>query len=226
MIRIIVTLLAFLLIFTIFGLNGCDKEKIVTSTEYVEKIEYVEVGGDTIYLIDTVYSHDSTVVSTTDTVYQTSYIHDTIFSIDTVITQINHYDTVVITDIDTVTITQPSPSAGLAFSAMQSYSDGLVLDAINAEFGISDGWVFYLSVNQIDLSTVSSSVYDIYGYIDYWTTDWSGFYAFEFYWRMTYKGGDPTNPANWTLSEPPSLSPTREPGLMRIDKTQADNSNY
>ena len=72
------------------------------------------------------------------------------------------------------------------------------------------------STFQLDLTKTSSDIYDIYGFIDYWTPDWSGFYALEFYWRMTYKGGDPADPLNWELSEPATSPGNLQPGLKVI----------
>ena len=66
------------------------------------------------------------------------------------------------------------------------------------------------------MTVQSSSVYDIYGYIDYWAPEWADFYSFEYYWRMTYTGGDPTNPNNWDISEPPGYVPNFQPGINMI----------
>jgi hypothetical protein len=203
---------------------GCDKERIVESTEYIENTEYIEVPGDTVFRVDTVYSGDSVViietdtvtvnitdtVTVTDTVVQTD--HDTVTIIDTVVTVENHYDTTVI--IDTVETVLYSPNEYLAIAAVHYFNDPLVIDLVNQEFGLTDGWIFYLSSFQLDLTKQSSDVYDIYGYIDYWTPDWSAYYPLEFYWRVTYTGGDPGDPNNWTLSNPPgATSASRSPGV-------------
>jgi len=176
------------------GGAGCDKERIVESTEIIHNTEYVELPPDTVMMIDTVFVNDSTTVHTVDTV----------LLIDTLV-QINYvYDTVVNVVTDTVTLTQCGPSELLAVGALQYYTDPLVLELVNAEFGLTDGYIFYLSAFQIELTKRSSDVYDIYGLIDYWTTDWTGYYPLEYYWRLTYMGGDPADPRNWQMSDPPS----------------------
>jgi len=70
-----------------------------------------------------------------------------------------------------------------------------------------------LSLAMTFTSSPSTGVYDFYGYIDYWTPDWSGYYLLEYYWRMTYLGGDPTDPNNWRLSDPPAGASGRDSGL-------------
>ena len=202
---------------------GCNKEKIVTSTEYIHDIEYVETPPDTVFFVDTVVTHDSVLVYAVDTVVLIDTTIQTIVDtvIDTVVTVEHHYDTVVITD--TVLTAQCSPNEHFAFAAVQYYSDPLVIELVYQEFGLTDGWVFYLSEFQSDLTVQSSSVYDIYGLIDYWTTDWSGFHPFEYYWRVSFLGGDPADVNNWELSEPPSgASVGTQPGLRVLkDAAQA-----
>jgi hypothetical protein len=168
---------------------------------------------DTVTVLDTIISnqhhYDTTIVI--DTVLQVSEIHDTTYIFDTVITVQHHYDTVTTVQhhydttimVDTVQITDFSPNEHLAFAALQYYSDDIVFDVISTELGIDGGWVFYLSGFQHDLAEPSSGVYDIYGFIDYWTPDWADFYPFEYYWRMIYIGGDPADPQNWDITEPP-----------------------
>ncbi len=199
----------FLVVSVFLAVSGCEKEKIVESTEYVHDIEYVELPPDTIMQVDTVFSSDSVTVYSTDTLFQydtvvqTDYIYDTVIIHDTVSTVIT----------DTVLEAQCTPNEFLALAALQYYSDPLVIEVINQEFGINDGWIFYLSAFQLDLTRQSSDIYDIYGYIDYWTTDWSGFYPFEFFWRMVYGGGDPADPKNWDMIDPPDLASGHHPGL-------------
>ncbi|MEW5924082.1 MAG: hypothetical protein AB1746_08855 [Candidatus Zixiibacteriota bacterium] len=204
----------------VFG-GGCDKEKIVESTEYIHDIEYIQLPPDTVFLIDTVFNNDSVTVHVTDTVI----LMDTITVLDT-ITQVNHvYDTVIMVQthydttvlIDTVTVTQCNPNEYLAIEALEYYTDPLVLQFAYEQFGYEDGWVFYLSSFQLELTKVSSSVYDIYGYIDYWAPDWSGYYPLEYYWRMTYTGGDPADLDNWEISDPPAKSGTHVPGIRLIE---------
>ncbi|UCD64817.1 MAG: hypothetical protein JSW34_05120 [Candidatus Zixiibacteriota bacterium] len=211
----IIALLAILSL--IASLPGCEKEKVVESTEYVRDIEYVELPADTVYRTDTVVSHDSVTVENTDTVIvsdtvvQTDYVYDTVLVHDTVEVVENHYDTVVVTD--TVMTVQCDPTEQFAVAAMQYYCDPIVIDAVNQSYGLTDGWIFYLSCFQLDLTKQSSDVYDIYGYIDYWTPDWSGFAAFEFYWRVTYTGGDPADVNNWELGTPPTTAANYQPGI-------------
>ncbi|MDX9858748.1 MAG: hypothetical protein RBT76_13235 [candidate division Zixibacteria bacterium] len=220
--RLLVLASALLLLSLVPLFSGCDKERIVESTEYIEKIEYVDVPADTVIVIDTVVIRDSVSVNTTDTVvvidtvYSQTTIHDTITVVQ------NHYDTTIVTVTDTVVTVQHhydtvevvsfAPNGALAFTAMQAYSDQLVIDFITQEFGYTDGWVLYLSTYQVDLQQQSAGVYDIYGYIDYWLPDWSAYYPLEFYWRMSYDGGDPADPNNWSIAEPTS-SIGHEPGI-------------
>ncbi len=214
---------------------GCDKERIVESTEYIEQIEYVTLPPDTVFRTDTVrqadtvVTYDSTTVRVTDTVIQIDYVHDTVVQVD------YHHDTVTVYDtvhtvqyetdttymyffdttylVDTVTVNESSDNEHVAIGALQYYSNGLVIEFINAEFGLTDGWIFYLSTMQSDIQQVSTGVYDIYGFIDYWTPDWESYYPLEYYWRISYIGGDPAEADSWQISEPPDASPIYEPGL-------------
>ena len=54
------TILTILIILT--SILGCDKEKIITSTEYIHEIEYIEKPDDTVFVFDTLL--------TVDTLYQ------------------------------------------------------------------------------------------------------------------------------------------------------------
>jgi len=196
--------------------GGCDKEKITSSTEYVHDIEYVQLPPDTVYSTDTIHHHDTLKVAAdtvyrTDTVIQVQHHTDTLRIHDTVTTVQHHYDT--------VTVTQCPPNGLLAYTACEYNSDLLVVEFIYENFGYSDGWVYYLSAFQSDIQQVSSKVYDIYGYIDYWTPEFDGYYQLEYYWRMTYTSGDPADPDNWTMSEVPgstALSTGRHPGLRIV----------
>ena len=203
---------------------GCSKEKTVTSTEYVHDIEYVETPPDTVFRMDTVVTHDSVLVYAVDTVVQfdttIQTVVDTVIQvhnvIDTVVTVEQHYDTVTITD--TVLTAQCTPNEHFAFAALQHYTDPLVIELVYEEFGLTDGWVLYLSEFQSDVTVQSSNVYDIYGVIDYWTTDWSAYYPLEYYWRVSFLGGDPANVENWELTEPPSsASAGSQPGLRILE---------
>ena len=53
---------------------GCEKERIVESTEYIRDIEYIELPADTIYKVDSIFINNSDTINNFDTVY----IHDTI----------------------------------------------------------------------------------------------------------------------------------------------------
>ena len=201
---------------------GCDKEKIVSNTEYVHDIEYVTLPPDTIIHFDTVLVDDSVVVHDTDTILllDTVIINNTITVHDTVV--VNHtiidYDTITVVQhhYDTVTVTQAAANESLAFTAMEAYVNSLVIDFINTEFGYTDGWVFYLTVHQADVVRQSATMYDLYGYIDYWTPDWSGYYPLEFGYRMTFTGSDPANPNDWDISEAPATGSSPHPGGIRI----------
>lgn len=188
---------------------GCEKEKIVTSTEYIEKVEYVESPPDTVIVVDTLTVGDTVIVHVSDTVIQYDTIVQTVYDTTIVIEQ--HYDTITITD--TITTSQGLPNEHLAFAAMQYYSTPLVISFVNLEFGTVGGWVFYLSEFQTDLSSQSSGVYDIYGYINYWTANLSAYYPLTFWWRLSYTGGDPSNLQNWQMLEPPPTASGRPPGL-------------
>lgn len=197
---------------------GCEKEKIVTSTEYIERTEYIESPPDTIIMVDTLPVGDTVIVHLSDTVFLYDTIVQTVY--DTTIVIEPHYDTITITD--TITTSQGLPNEHLAFAALQYYSDPLVIRFVNLEFGFIGGWVFYLSEFQVDLSARSLSVYDIYGYIDYWTPDWSGYYTLGFWWRLSYTGGDPADMQNWRMSEPPPAASGHPPGLsVNKDRMQA-----
>lgn len=213
---IVGTLLLAIIIF--IAITGCDKERIVESTEYIHDVRYVELPPDTVLKIDTVFSSDSVIINTTDTLFlydtvvQVNYIYDTVYTHDTIVTVIT----------DTVQMTQCTPNEYLAVTALQYYSDPLVLNLIYQVFGLTNGWIFYLSAFQLDVTQQSSDIYDIYGYINYWTADWSGYYTLEFYWRLTYTGGDPAFPGNWQMTDPPGAAPSFKPGVNIIqDSPQA-----
>ncbi|MBN1211939.1 MAG: hypothetical protein JXA92_05120 [candidate division Zixibacteria bacterium] len=239
-------LLLVLVLFLAF--SGCEKEKIVESTEYIHDIEYLELPPETVRTFDTLVIHDSTVVNAIDTilvwdtiiqtnyvfdtiiqtnyiydtVIQTNYVYDTVYQTnyihDTVTVIQNHYDTVEV--VDTVMLAQCTPNEYLAVAALQYYCDPLVFEFIYDEFGIEDGWVYYLSTFQIALMKQSDGIYDIYGYIDYWMADWSGYYPLEYYWRLVHTGGDPADPSNWQLAEPPAAAGPFDPGLKLSDQTR------
>ncbi len=233
-----ITALAVALLAVALFSNSCDKEKIVQSTEKVT--EYIQLPPDTVTVTvtvtekDTVFLTDSIFVGETDTVRIHDTIRTTVTVHDTVITVQHHYDTTVVLDtvvqvqvvnhydttvvIDTVLRTQCNPSAITAIGAMASKTDPMVIDFINEEFGFDDGWVLYLSPEMMEVIQVSTNVYDIYGYIDYWTPDWSGFYPFEMGWRLTYVSGDPANPASWQMVEPPAGTSSHRSGLQRVDR--------
>jgi hypothetical protein len=219
---------------------GCDKEKIVESKEYVHDIQYVNLPPDTIVRLDTIVKVDSVAIGSKDTVRlvdtlrintvihdtirTTSVVHDTVrvnvYVHDTVITIRNHYDTVVVTD--TVVKTQCTPNTSLAVAAMESQTDPLVLDFINQQIGQNQGWILYLTASQMDIKQVSSSVWDIYAYVDYYASDWSGDYPLEVYWRLTYLGGDPANPNNWKMSDPPAYTGSRRAGISTVSKSSSE----
>jgi len=228
-----------LLVMVLFlAFSGCEKERIVESTEYIHDIEYLELPPETVYNVDTLVINDSTIVNSTDTVLvydtviQTNYVYDTIIQTnyvydtvvqtnyihDTVTVIQNHYDTVEV--IDTVTLAQCTPNEYLAIAALQYYSDPLVLEFINQEFGINEGWIYYLSTYQLALTKQSDEVYDIYGYIDFWMSDWSGYYPLEYYWRLIHTGGDPADPSNWEMAEPPAAAGPFNPGLKLSNETR------
>lgn len=189
---------AFVILALLFGAAGCDKERTVTSTEIVHDTKYIELPPDTVYMVDTVSGVDTLIVHDVDTVHRTDTVHVNVTVHDTVIKTVNHYDTV------TVTVTSFVPTAATAVHAMQAQTDPQVLQFASDNFGLTDGWVFYLSPQQMEITQASSTVWDIYAYIDYWSPDWSGYYPLEVYWRMTYKSGDPSNPNNWTMGDPPA----------------------
>ncbi len=222
-------LLATALLAIILSICGCDKEKIVTSTEYVHDIEYVEVPADTVYRVDTLVTVDTVIqidtlggggvdtvlvvdtvvqtvvetVTVTDTVTVTQYVHDT-----TVVTQ-----TVTVTDTVTVEVQDCPPYAHFAFAAMPFHADPLVIDFINAEFGLTEGWILYLSLAQSSLENPAAGVYDFCGYVNFWAPDWSGYHSMEYCFRMSLVGDDPAEPMDWQLTDTPAASSKEEPGL-------------
>lgn len=211
--RLIVIIALFSILTLLVSLFGCEKEKLVESTEYVHEVQYVEMPADTVYRVDTVFSPDSVTVEDPDTVFVPDTVIQVEFVYDTVEVVEDHYDTVEITD--TVEIKQCDPNQHFALAALEYYCDPVVLEIIRQDYGITDGWVFYLSEFQVYMAQQSSDVYDVFGYIDYWTPDWSGFSAFEYYWRMTFIGGDAADVNNWEMSLPPAATATYEPGLRR-----------
>lgn len=229
MTRSIIQKIVFMFILPLLLVAGCTKERIVESTSIIHDIEYIELPPDTVILVDTVISIDSVTVHTIDTVqiYDTViselYFYDTLILTDTVFTEVYFYDTLILTD--TVRTVQWEPSDGLAFTALQNYGNPLVIQFINQEFGYNDGWIFYLSVTQLDLVEESSQIYDIYGFIDYWTPDWSLYYPLEFYWRLTYTGGDPTVITNWQMGVPPAGSSINSPGLKLISDVKRERTS-
>ena len=204
---------------------GCNKEKIVESTEYVHDIQYVESPPDTVTIRDTIYRSDSVIVHSTDTVKITDTLRITNTIHDTVrITNVVH-DTVRITSIvhDTVLKAQCTASTQLAIDAMISQAEPLLSDFLMEQVGQNDGWVFHLSPSQMDVSQASSTVWDIYSVVDYWAADWSGYYQVEMYWRMTFNGGDASNPSNWSMSDPPAAQ-KYQPGINPAAKVVTGQS--
>lgn len=166
----------------------------------------MELPPDTILIHDTVVINEgggTDTVYATDTVYQSETVYDTvtITETDTVETVQHHYDTTIVTVTDTVTVTQSSPDLANAYNALMYYTDPMVMEFIYAEFGLDDGWTLYSSGAQIAFAQASPGVYDIAGYIDYWTPDWSSYYPLEFQFRMSYTSGDPSDVDNWTITE-------------------------
>lgn len=207
--NILIGILAVIILF-IFMVSGCDKERIVESTEYIKEIEYVDSPPDTIFKVDTVYKSETDTVINYDTVFQINNIYDTVVQVN------NYYDTVFA--VDTILSVSYDPNKFLAFSALEYYSNFLVLDIVQAELWLTGGWIFYLTSYQADIVVVSNGVYDMYGLVDYWAEDWSGYYPLEFNWRMTYKSGDPADPKNWDIAEPPAPVSGKAPGITIKDK--------
>lgn len=202
--------------------TGCDKERIIESTEILHEIEYIELPPDTVYQIDTVTTNDSITIYITDTVtvhdtvIQIQQVFDTITVHDTVVTIQYQYDTTIVTD--TILTVRCDPNKQFAVAALHYHSDPLVILFINAQFGYTDGWILYLSSLQLNLAERSPNVYDIAGYIDFWAPDWSGYYPLEFYWRMVFNGGDPADPLNWQIMEPSGSPAGFQPGLSLTPK--------
>ena len=180
---------------------ACEKERIVESTEYIERIEYVQLPGDTVYQTDTIFNGDTIAL----TIYDTVVIHDTVVTTQYV------YDTVII--VDTVQTVQFNPNKHLAMAAMQFYTDQLVFELIKLQFRINGGWVLYISNFQAGITELSPSSYVLTGDIDYWTPAWDLYYPLEFSWKLTHTGGDPANPLNWRMDEPGATGAPYRPGL-------------
>lgn len=208
---------------------GCDKEKIVESVEYVHETQYVEVPPDTITIVetDTVYSNTSVTdtLYVTDTVYQVNQETDTVIQYEYDTTVVYEYDTIInlVYEVDTVTITENSPDANNGLAALEYYVDQAVIDAVYSEYGYDDGWIFYLSTWQSSVVQNTTNSWDIYGYLDYWTPEWDGYLAFEYYYRVTYTGGDIGAPASWQVSEPPSAAPSGCPPGVRISPKASES---
>ena len=166
---------------------------------------------DTLIITENIYD----TVTVIDTVNVTNNIYDTVTVIDTVNITNNIYDTVTVTvnHYDTTTISQCDPFVQFAFAALQYYGDAEILNLINSLFGYNDGWVYYLSISQSDLQSPSYGVYEIYGYANYWTVGFASYYPLEYFWRVTYLGGDPSDPDNWKLSDPPNRSSGKTGGV-------------
>jgi hypothetical protein len=163
--------------------GSCTKDKILEA-EPLRQVEVVELPPDTIYVSDTTV--------TVRIQYDTVYVTDTEDSFG---------DGVVLTN------------ELLAVAALQYHNDPLISDFVASEFGYTEGSIFYLSTCQLQVRNQSNQVYDIGGYVDYWAPDWSGYYPLEFVWRMTHTGGDPADPLNWTISEPPGAVGGMDPGM-------------
>jgi hypothetical protein len=202
-------------------LYGCNnKERIVQSTQYVHDITYL-TDTVTYYRVDTVFKGSDTIrihsydtVKVVDTIRSKDTVKITVTVHDTTVVTRNHYDTVTttVTVHDTIVKTQWVPTQQMAVVAMQIQTDPQVLDYAAQQFGVSGGWTFYNSPGQMTISKVSTGVYDISAYVDYWTTDFSGYYPLEVLWRMTYKSGDPSIATNWTMADPPA-APGIKPGI-------------
>ena len=197
--KIILLALSVILIISIYG---CDKEKIVTNTEIIKETEYIESPPDTVLIVDTVYQNS--------TVYDTVVVNNTV------------YDTVVVnnTVYDTVTVSTNTPDDHQAYAALQYNVDPMLMDVIYDAYGYSDGWIMYLSTWLNSVDNPSAGIYDFYGIVEYWTLDWSGYEPFEYYFRVTYNGGNPSDVTNWTVSEPPSTVSAHQPGINKKDKVE------
>ena len=207
-------ILSAMILILVVWVVGCEKETTTTSSEYHEIVG--QSGTDTVYIADTVIINDPN--GTT--------VYDTTIIIDTIIQNNSQVDTVIqyVTQIDTVYSQTAAPSVHAAFTAMQAYTDQIVIDDITATVGYTDGWVFYLSAYQSYVDNPATNVWDFGGYIDFWAPDFSDFYAYEYGWRMSYTSGDPNDPNNWQMSEIPAGSPAGRSGLKKVDKTEPRQS--
>ena len=77
------TILGIALFLTVLA-SGCNKERIVESTEYIHDIQYVESPPDTVMVHDTIYRSDSVIVNTRDTVRLTDTLRITNVVYDTI----------------------------------------------------------------------------------------------------------------------------------------------
>ncbi len=221
---------------------GCDKERIVTTTETVHETEYIELPQDTILMTDSFFvnttdtfqlistdtffvnttdtfqliSTDTVTINTTDTMTIYDTLHITHILIDTVEMYQTLYDTVMVTVTDTVVQDNQTADEYYAYTALQFHTDPAVLQFINSEFGIAEGWIFYLSTFQNTVANPSAGVYDFTGFIDYWVPDWSSYYPLEYAWRVSFNGGDPSNPSNWSLSDPPGVVSGQDAGISLV----------
>lgn len=195
-----ILLLAFMLLLTAWFV-GCEKTTTTTSSEFHEIVGQNQ--SDTVFVHDTVFSNNGNPT----TVYDTTFVHDTVVQ--------------TVTQVDTVTIQSSGPTVYTAFTAMQAYTDAQVIADVNATVGYTDGWVLYLSAYQSYIDNPSTNVWDLAGYIDYWSPDFSDFYAYEYGWRVSYVSGDPGDPNNWQFSDIPAGAPNGANGLKRVDKPES-----
>lgn len=182
--RILIPIMILMFLAAVLAIYGCDKERIVTDTEYIHEVEYIESPPDTV------------TITITDTVY------------------INQGGEAC------------SPSEPLAMTALQYYSNDEVMNFIYGEFGYTEGWIYYLTEFQCDVTESSTGVFDVYGYVDFWMSDFSAYYPMEFNWRIRYTSGDPTDPTNWTLEDPPLASSGHIPGLRLVDENSRVENNF
>lgn len=208
---------------------GCDKERIVNSKEYIYETKYVELPPDTINHTDTVFSNDSVIIYRTDTIrvtdvdtiVRTNTVHDTVRITtvvhDTIRTVQTYWDTLVVHD--TIVRNQCAPNVTFAIAAMEAKTNPMVYEFIAGELGLNGGFIFYQTDSEMEVLQVSSTTWDIYSYVDYWAPDWSGYYPLEVYWRLTFSSGDPSNPNNWQMADPPTAVAGNASGISKVTRT-------
>ncbi len=158
--RLIISALMALVLTAGLGLTGCDKERIVNSSERVQEIVKVT---DTVFVRDTVYRIDS--VNTVDTVtqyvgqsdtviyYDTTWRFDTTWRYDT--TYVTRTDTLIV--VDTVVLVGGGGDTVFVDTSVVEHDTVLIHDTIV----VTDSIAVFDTIVQVDtiVQTMTDTVY-------------------------------------------------------------------